>query len=231
MSSSPLSASSSSSVTVTPSDSSGLPLAILSSLPAHFDLPEFIVSIVHTLQTLTQLFLTDPFTSPSANLQQSIATVTEEVEFELYRSLCIEVRKAMYGRTQYIIQAYQILVLLYSALFSRMDLGSPLNTLQLFTSHFQVAMHRQSPDQKSWSATAISLFKSVLADSSANVLDMTIGNIVDRSIALGSKEWKEIRQQLLDFLTHDKLCEGRIQELWKLRFVGDRSSYNEDSDS
>jgi hypothetical protein len=116
------------------------------------------------------------------------------------------------------VQAYQILVLLYSAFLCHLVPSAPPNLTQVFCSQLKAVMHSQSLGCGAWSSAVTTLCASVLiSDRAAELLDVAIENVIDKSIELNSDEWRGIKLQLLDFFLNNELCEGRLQGLWKIR--------------
>lgn len=203
-------------------DHHGVPPAILFSLPDRYDLRQYTRSIFYTLQTLTQLPRTDPSTSPPSYPQaappSSAAAITATVDSELYRSICLPDQEGNRSRRRHIVQAHQILVLLYSAFLSHFVPSSPPGLVQLFCSQFETVLLSQSPGCGVWGSAIAALCESVLTSGGATEsLEAEIERVFDKSMVMNWEEWRDIKQLLLDFFLNNELCTGRLQELWKTR--------------
>jgi hypothetical protein len=212
-------------------DHHGVPPTILLSLPDRYDLRMFIHSIFSTLQTLTQLPRTDPPTSPPSQPQaappSSAAAITATVGSELYRSICLPDQEGNRSRRRHIVQAHQILVLLYSAFLAHFVPSSPPSLTQLFCSQLETVLYNQSPGCGAWGSAVAALCESVLTSGGeTESLDVDIDRVLDKSIVLNWEEWKDVKKALLDFFLYNELCNGRLQDLWKTRlgFVIEDSS-------
>jgi hypothetical protein len=220
--SSPLATSLASSFDSLSLDHHGVPQTILSSLPDRYDLRQFIKANLYNLQTLTQLPRTDssvsPPKTPQAAAPASAAEVTAAVGSELYRSICLPDQEGNRSRRRHIVQAYQILVLLYSAFICHLLPSSPFFLIQVFCSQLETVMHSLSADCGAWGSSVAALCESLLvSDGAAEDLVAEIERVIDKSIMLNWEDWRGIKQILLEFFVNNELCEGRLQGLWKTR--------------
>ena len=198
-----------------------MPRAILLGLPDRYDLRQFIRANFYNLQILTRLPPTDLSTSPPKHPQAaaptSAAAVTAAVDSELYHSICQPDQEGNRSRRRHIVQAYQILVLLYSAFICNLP-SSPLVLIQVFCSRLETIMHSLSADCGAWGSSVAALCESLLVcDRAAEDLDTEIERVIDNSMVLNWEDWRGIKQTLLEFFVNYELCEGRLQDLWKTR--------------
>jgi hypothetical protein len=209
---------------VTTVDPFGVPAPVLQSLPIRFDLRQVIESTFDILPTLIMTSRTKLATSsqtlPPATLTSTGEAITD-INAELHLSLCVTRFKSKFCRPRCIVDAYQILILIFSAFLDRLSLILPSKTTQTFCVELVTAIVGHSPYRGTWGRAVITLFESLLNNhGTEKIFSPEIAKIIDASILLNQEDWISIRQQLLSFLLNNKFCEGRIQDLWKVK-LGD----------
>ena len=203
-------------------DQHGVPPKILSSLPNRYDLRQFISSTFYTLQALTRLPRTDPSTpalsQPQAAPPSSAAAIITIVDSELYHSIGMPEQESRRSRRRYIVQSYQILLLLYSAFLDHFISPPPSGLVQELCSHIESLLLSKSPACGAWGSAVTSLSELLLTgDGVAESLKADIEGVVNNSMVLESDEWKGINHLLLVFFVNSELCRGRLQGLWRRR--------------
>lgn len=115
-------------------------------------------------------------------------------------------------------QAYQVLILLYSAFLCHLIPSSPSGLIQVFCSQLRTALHSQSLGCGVWGSAVSVLCESLLtSDGATEPLDLEIQTVLDKSIILSWGEWRDIKQLLFNIFVNSELCQGRLQDLWKIR--------------
>jgi hypothetical protein len=189
----------------TPPD--GVPEKILRGLPAGYDLYRQITRIFEGLRALTcALFAGAGGQSQDVESLSFISGIDEE--------LCSSVRGAdpegNRSRRRYILQAFNILALLYTILLS----GYEGTSTELFLYRFENVFN---DGYEMLGAAVAHIFRSLLTgealDSDIFVLEMS--QLIEVRVPLTWACWQSIKRCLFEFLIENPACRDDLQDLWK----------------
>ncbi|KAH6701988.1 hypothetical protein BKA61DRAFT_681258 [Leptodontidium sp. MPI-SDFR-AT-0119] len=188
----------------------GVPVKIISSLPAGYDLCQELMCTFDLLHTMTAVVR-----SADTTVEQrlEISDAVNRVDAVLYQSICIPDTEFNRSRRRHLQETLCLVTLVYASVVSEYDEGPQT---EIFIYRFEKIW---TGEGRKWGSIVIGIFRSLLVGEgyhSEGFMGRVL-SLVDVSTKLAWSGWRHIKEVLMAFFVWDPACSGQLQDVWKER--------------
>ncbi|KAH7360977.1 hypothetical protein BKA65DRAFT_196244 [Rhexocercosporidium sp. MPI-PUGE-AT-0058] len=191
------------------SNPEGVPVKIISSLPAGYDLYQELMCTFDRLHTMTAA-IRSADTTDEQRLDISVAL--DRVDAALYESICILDTEFNRSRRRHLQESICLLTMVYTSLVSEYE--GPQT--EIFIYRFEKIWTGEGCE---WGSIIIGIFRSLLVGEGyhSEVFMHRVLRLVDVSTKIAWAGWRHIKEVLMAFFVWDPACHGQLQDIWKDR--------------